>query len=170
MGLTQSRQRAKTITDYRQNDLKITDYRQEKYNRLQTWADIVNICFQKKEHFAFFSRKEVTSLNLWLIRWPKGKNFLFFFYTGTLLQPTSKSQSHTTKMLPTLSILLKRQRWRNRTFLVSVREMLRLILKENSFPFNGKHYQYRPTAPRWAQRQQFPFQYFHGMYWNTKFT
>ena len=45
-------QRAKTITDYRQNDLKITDYRQEKYNRLQTWADIVNICFQKKEHFA----------------------------------------------------------------------------------------------------------------------
>ena len=64
MGLTHSRQRAKTITDYRQNDLKITDYRQEKYNRLQTWADIVNICFQKKEHFAFFSRKEVTSLNL----------------------------------------------------------------------------------------------------------
>ena len=52
MGLTHSRQKAKTITDYRQNDLKITDYRQEKYNRLQTWADIVNICFQKKEHFA----------------------------------------------------------------------------------------------------------------------
>ena len=40
-------------------------------------ADIINICFQKKEHFAFFSRKEVTSL-------------------GTLLQPIkkiSKSQS-----------------------------------------------------------------------------
>ena len=135
-------------------------------------ADIINICFQKKEHFAFFSRKEVTSLNLWLIRWPNGKNFLFFFDTGTLLKPIkkiSKSQSHTLKMLPTLRILLKRQRWKNRTFLVSVREMLRLILKENSFPFNGKHYQYRPTVPRWAQRQQFPFQHFHGIYWNTKF-
>ena len=30
-------------------------------------ADIINICFQKKEHFAFFSTKEATSLNLWLI-------------------------------------------------------------------------------------------------------
>ena len=58
-------------------------------------ADIINICFQKKEHFAFFSTKEATSLNLWLIRWPNGKNFLFF-YTGTLLKPIkkiSKSQS-----------------------------------------------------------------------------
>ena len=65
MGLTDQRQRAKNITDYRQNDKKITDYQQEKYNRLPTWADIINICFQKKEHFAFFfSKKEVTSLNL----------------------------------------------------------------------------------------------------------
>ena len=135
-------------------------------------ADIINICFQKKEHFAFFSRKKVTSLNLWLIRWPNGKNFLFFFwyrYIAKANQKNIKSQSHTLKMLPTLWILLKRQRWKNRTFLVSVREMLRLILKENSFPFNGKHYQYRPTVPRWAQRQQFPFQHFHGIYWNTKF-
>ena len=59
-------------------------------------ADIINICFVKKEHFAFFSRKEVISLNLWLIRWPNGKNFLFFFYTSALLEPIkkiSKSQS-----------------------------------------------------------------------------
>ena len=28
-----------------------------------------------------------------------------------------------------------------KAFLVSVREMLRLILKESSFLFNGKHYQ-----------------------------
>ena len=57
MGLTDYRQRAKNITDYRQIEKKITDYRQEKYNinRLPTWADIINICFQKKEHFAFFS-------------------------------------------------------------------------------------------------------------------
>ena len=31
---------------------------------------------------------------------------------------------------------------KNRTFLVSVREMVRLILKENSFQFNKKRYQY----------------------------
>ena len=43
-------------------------------------------------------------------------------------------------MLPTLSILLKRKRWKNWTFLVSVREMLRIILKENSFQLNEKHY------------------------------
>ena len=57
-------------------------------------ADIINICFQKKEHFAFFSRKEVTSLNLWLIRWPNGKNFLFLYrYIATANQKISKSQS-----------------------------------------------------------------------------
>ena len=38
-------------------------------------------CFQRKEHFAFFSgRWEVTSLNLWLIRWSNRKNFLFCWY------------------------------------------------------------------------------------------
>ena len=43
-------------------------------------------------------------------------------------------------MLPALSILLKRKRWKNWTFVVSVREMLRIILKENSFQLNEKHY------------------------------
>ena len=35
-------------------------------------------------------------------------------------------------------------------------EMLRLIRKENSLQFYGKLYTYKPTVPRWAQRQQFP--------------
>ena len=35
---------------------------------------------RKKSILHFFSRKEVTSLNLWLIKWPNGKNFLFFFW------------------------------------------------------------------------------------------
>ena len=58
MGLTDQRQKAKNITDYRQNELKklpTTD--RKNINRLPTWADIINICFQKKEHFAFFSSR-----------------------------------------------------------------------------------------------------------------
>ena len=35
---------------------------------------------------------------------------------------------------------MKRQRWKNWAFLVSVREMLRIILKENSFQLNEKYY------------------------------
>ena len=62
--------------------------------RLPTWADIINICFQKKEHFAFFSRKEVTSLNLWLIRWPNGKNFLFFWYRYIATANIKIAKSH----------------------------------------------------------------------------
>ena len=41
-------------------------------------------------------------------------------------------------------------------------EMLRLILKENFFHFNGKHYLQNHMELQWAQRQQFWFlcQYF----------
>ena len=53
-------------------------------------------------------------------------------------------------------------------FLVSVREMLRLILKEDPFQFNGKQYQCKPTVPRWAQRQQFPFQLLSMAYIETQ--
>ena len=127
--------------------------------------------FPEKRAFCvfFLSRKEVTSLNLWLIRWPNGKNFLF------LIQLHCYSQYQNRKVTPKRCYRLYKFYWndkgeKSRTFLVSVREMLRLILNENSFPFNGKHYQYRPTVPRgWAQRQQFPFQHFPGIYWNTKF-
>ena len=49
MGLTDKRQRAKNTTEYRLNEKKITDYRQKKINRLPTWADIIDICFQKDE-------------------------------------------------------------------------------------------------------------------------
>ena len=46
--------------------------------------------------------------------------------------------------------------------------MLRLILKEDPFQFNGKHYQCKPTVPRWAQRQQFPFQLLSMAYIETQ--
>ena len=43
--------------------------------------------------------------------------------------------------------------------------MLRLILKENFFHFNGKHYLQNLMELQWAQRQQFWFlcQYFHDI-------
>ena len=50
MGLTDQRQRAKNTTDYQQNEKKnlpTTD--RKKINRLPTWADIIDICFQKDE-------------------------------------------------------------------------------------------------------------------------
>ena len=48
-------------------------------------------------------------------------------------------------------------------------EMLRIVLKENFFHFNGKHYTYNTMEMQWAQRQQFWFlcQYFHDIYWNN---
>ena len=39
-------------TDKMSKKLPTTD--RKNINRLPTWADIINICFQKKEHFAFF--------------------------------------------------------------------------------------------------------------------
>ena len=49
-----------------------------------------------------------------------------------------------------------------------LRKMLRLILKENSFQFNGKHYE--PTNPWYCNGHKdssFFCQYFRGTYWNT---
>ena len=130
-------------------------------NRPPTWADIINICFQKKEHFVFnltvSSRKYVTSLNLWLIR--ERISFFCCWY----------------RYIATANIKINLRCYRLYKFYWKVkgekteRFLLRLILTENSFPFNVKNYQYQPTLPRWAQRQQFPFQHFHGTYWNTKF-
>ena len=89
----------------------------------------------------FWALMGLKGLNLWLIRWP------------TLLQPIKIAKSHL-KDVTDYTNFIETTKVKNRTFLVSVWEMLRLILKENSFPFNGKHY-HRPTVPRWAQRQQF---------------
>ena len=40
-------------TDQTIKNLPNTD--RKNINQLPTWADIINICLQKKEHFAFFS-------------------------------------------------------------------------------------------------------------------
>ena len=63
----------------------------EPINRLPTWVDIIDICFQKKEHFVFFSsRQEVTSFKFVTYQMVQRKEF--HVDTGTLLQRISKSQ------------------------------------------------------------------------------
>ena len=57
-------------TDKTSKKLPTTD--RKNINRLPTWADIINICFQKKEHFAFFF-------------WPLGRN-LFKFMTHQMVK------------------------------------------------------------------------------------
>ena len=50
MGLTDQRQRATNTTVYRQNEKKNYQLPTEKnINRLPTWTDIIDICFQKEE-------------------------------------------------------------------------------------------------------------------------
>ena len=68
-----------------------------------------------------------------------------FVVTGTLLRPISKSQkSHFNDATDFINFIEKKKKVKKQTFLVSVREMLRLILKEDPFQFNGKHYQCKP--------------------------
>ena len=49
---------------------------------------------RKKSILHFFSRKQVTSLNLWLIRRPNGKNFLFFLYRYIATANIKITKSH----------------------------------------------------------------------------
>ena len=57
MGLTDWRHRAKNTTDYRQSNKKLPTIDRKEINRLPTWVEIIDICFQKvrsEGHFVFF--------------------------------------------------------------------------------------------------------------------
>ena len=69
-------------------------------------ADIINICFQKKEHFAFFFYKGSNLFKFMTASDGLTERISFFFFdTGTLLQlsQSKKYQNRqVVKMLPTL--------------------------------------------------------------------
>ena len=50
------------------------------------------------------------------------------------------------------------------------REMLRLVLKENSLQLSVESPTYKPTVPRWAQRQQVPLPTFSWYILRQKLT
>ena len=99
------RQRAKNITDYRQNEKTLPTTDSKIINRLLTWTDIIDICFQKEGYFVFFGSIQI---KFWLVRWSNGKNFRFVDTRTCIslqLDQYQNHRSHTLKILPTT------QRW-----------------------------------------------------------
>ena len=112
MGLTDQRQRARNITDYRQNAKKITDYRH---------GPTLSIFFSERRVYCIFPtflgsnpRYHVTSL-----------------FT---------SQYHKTRILKSVCRAYAKNFYNPPGPKHYMRQMLKLILKENYFPFNGKLY------------------------------
>ena len=112
MGLTDQRKRAKDTADYQQNEKKITDYRQKKINRLPTWADITDICFQKvkiSREFCIFSSLRSSHIKVshrischLLTFWPEEQSAGSFYRTisGTQAHETSHCNSGIRKAQP----------------------------------------------------------------------
>ena len=85
---------------------KITDYSESKIiNRLPTWTDIIDICFQKEEYFVFFGSNQI---KFWLVRWSNGKNFRFVDTRTCISLQLDQYQNHRSH---TLKILATTQRW-----------------------------------------------------------
>ena len=98
---------------------KITDYSESKIiNRLPTWTDIIDICFQKEEYFVFFGSNQI---KFWLVRWSNGKNFRFVYtHTCILLQPISKSEKSYIEDTSDFKYFIEKAKVKSWTFLVSI--------------------------------------------------
>ena len=99
------RQRAKNITDYRQNEKTLPTTDSKIINRLLTWTDIIDICFQKEGYFVFFGSIQI---KFWLVRWSNGKNFRFVDTRTCISLQLDQYQNHRSH---TLKILATTQRW-----------------------------------------------------------
>ena len=114
MGLTEQRQTAKNITDYRQNA------KNKKKKNYRLHGPTLSIFFQKEEYIVFFLPfQEVTK--------------------DTTSQLFSQIY-HKTRVLKSVCTAYENFYKATRLVLHIMREMLRLILKENYFQFNGKLY------------------------------
>ena len=74
-------------------------------NRLLTWTDIIDICFQKEGYFVFFGSIQI---KFWLVRWSNGKNFRFVDTRTCISLQLDQYQNHRSH---TLKILATTQRW-----------------------------------------------------------
>ena len=117
MGLTEQRQTAKNITDYRQNAKK-----KKKKKNYRLHGPTLSIFF--------FSERRVYCI------------FSTFLGSNQRYHVTSlfTSQYHKTRILKSVCRAYAKNFYNPPSPKHYMRQMLKLILKENSFPFNGKLY------------------------------
>ena len=83
----------------------------------------------------------------------KTEHFLFRWMLWVLTQIYSKTRVYWNCLSQSIWKFLQRQPISTHY----LPEMLRIVLKENFFHFNGKHYTYNTMEMQWVQRQQFWF-------------